>query len=446
MSDIYEFSEDFQLKILSLIARDKGTFISYESVTKPQYFRKAIHVDLCRMIHEHYDKEMSRSRLRGTPVNAPTIEVLWEEIRKLTSTNKAKEQIKTQYEDTVVDMFQLELNDAEYIKENMIQFGKQAALQRAILESVDDIEKGDTDYAKIEERISNAVQVGEGIDDLGTDYFENAEERTEQYSKGTDGVRRIRTGMVGLDKVMHGGLGDGELGVIIAPPNRGKSYTLINLGAGALLEGYNVVHYTLEMPEQQVTKRYDQRLLSKDFDYMSQNSNKVLTALKNMQKINKGNLIVKRFQARTCTINTIRAHLTRLAIQKNFRPDLIVIDYGDLVQPTRHYSDKRFELESVYLDMRDLGIEYGCPVWTASQANRDSMNKKIVTMADLAEAFNKANIADFMLALCQTVEEKEDNVMRFYVAKQRDGMASITLDGDIDYPTSTIKIYENDDF
>ncbi len=200
------------------------------------------------------------------------------------------------------------------------------------------------------------------------------------------------------------------------------------------------------MPEEQVAKRYDQRLLNKDFEYMTENSSKVLTALKNMQKITKGELIIKRYPARSCNINTIRGHLTRLMTQKNFRPDLIVIDYGDLVQPLRHYSDKRFELESVYLDMRDLGVEYGCPVWTASQANRGSMSKKIITMEDLAEAFNKANIADFMLAICQTTEEKEDNIMRFYVAKQRDGVASITLDGDIDYPKATINIYENDDF
>lgn len=428
------------------MARDKGTFVSYEDVVKPMYFRKAIHVDLSRIIHEHYEREMNRAKLRNTPVNTPTVQVLWEEIRKLVTGNKAKEAIRRQYEDAVLDMFDADLGDAEYIKDNLVQFGKQAALERAILESVDELEKGTVDYGKIEEKISLAIQVGEGIDDLGTAYFETAEQRAEQYSHKTDGVRRIKTGMTGLDKVMKGGLGNGELGVIIAPPNRGKSFALINIGAGAVAEGFNVVHYTLEMPEEQVAKRYDQRLLNKDFEYMTENSSKVLTALKNMQKVTKGELIIKRYPARSCSINTIRGHLTRLMIQKNFRPDLIVIDYGDLVQPLRHYSDKRFELESVYLDMRDLGVEYECPVWTASQANRGSMSKKIITMEDLAEAFNKANIADFMLAICQTTEEKEDNIMRFYVAKQRDGVASITLDGDIDYPKATINIYEGDDY
>lgn len=204
------------------MARDKGTFVSYEDVVKPMYFRKAIHVDLSRIIHEHYEREMNRAKLRNTPVNTPTVQVLWEEIRKLVTGNKAKEAIRRQYEDAVLDMFDADLGDAEYIKDNLVQFGKQAALERAILESVDELEKGTVDYGKIEEKISLAIQVGEGIDDLGTAYFETAEQRAEQYSHKTDGVRRIKTGMTGLDKVMKGGLGNGELGVIIAPPNRGK--------------------------------------------------------------------------------------------------------------------------------------------------------------------------------------------------------------------------------
>jgi replicative DNA helicase len=442
MPDIYQFSDEFQLKILSLAARDKATFISYRDVIKPMYFKKAIHIDIARIVHEFYDREIDRAKMKQTPINAPTMEVLWEEIRMLTSNNKVKEKLRTDYEDTVIDMYQANLSDAEYVKDNLIKFGRRAALERAILQSVEDIEKGTDDFSKIEERITKAIRVGEDISDLGTSYFKTAKERMETYAKGTDGVRRIPTGMTGLDRAMGGGLGAGELGVIIAPPNRGKSFALINIGAGAVVEGLNVVHYTLEMPEKQVTKRYDQRLMKKNFDYLKDNGSKVLAALQNMQKVNKGELIVKRFSARSCNINTIRAHLTKLAIELDFHPDLIIVDYGDLVQPTRTYADKRFELESVYLDLRDLGVEYDCPVWTASQSNRDSMSKKVITISELAEAFNKANIADFMCALCQTDEEKDTGEMRWHIAKQRDGVANVTLDGEVDYATAQMMVYE----
>jgi len=436
MSEVYQFAEGFQTKILALMARDKTMFASYRDVLQPKYFRKDVHIDMARILIDYYEQELARASLKKTPVNAPTMEVLWEEMRKLVDKNEKKKKLRHDYEDCIADMMEAALDDAEYIKDSIVKFGKDAAMRHAILDSVDDLEKGDFDA--INERVGKALKVGDDLNDLGVDYFETAQERTEMYSKGSDGTRRIPTGLSGLDKVLKGGLGDGELGVIIAPPNRGKSFALINIGAGAIMEGFNVVHFTLEMPEKQVARRYDNRMTKKDMQYMKENSDKVLTALMNIQKYNKGRLFIKKYKTNECSVNTIRSYLTRLWMEKGFKPDLIIIDYGDLVLPRRTYSDKRFELESVYLDLRDLGDEFFCPVWTASQANRGALDKKVITIADLAEAFNKANIADFMAALCQTTEEKRDNIMRWHVAKHRDGEASITLDGDIDYPTATM--------
>lgn len=445
MAEVYHFSEGFQLKILSLMTRDKGCYISYESVLLPKYFRNSIHVEIARLVREHYEREMQRAKLKGTAINPPTLEVLTEEIRKLLIRDKRKAELKDQYIDVVLDIMDMDLSDAEYIKESLISFGKEAAMELAILESVEEIEKGrstgSTDYSKIEAKISSAIKVGEDVSDLGTDYFGTAKQRMEEYESGTDGVRRVPTGMKGLDKVMGGGLGDGELGVIIAPPNRGKSFALTNVGAGGLLEGNNVFHYTLEMPERQVAKRYDNRLLQKDFAYLMQNGSKSVEALLNLQKYQKGELFIKKYRTNEASVNTLRSHITRMAMEKGVGPDVILVDYADLLTPRRTYGDKRFELESIYLDLRDLGDEFGCPVWTASQANRGALDKKVITIGDLAEAFNKANIADFMVALCQTIEEKEDGIMRWHIAKQRDGEANKTLEGDIDYLTAFMTIH-----
>lgn len=222
MSDVYKFSEGFQLKILALMARDKSVFVSYREVIKPKYFKKDLHIDMARIIMEYYDNELQRSMAKKTPVNPPTIEVLFEEVRKLVSKSTTKSKLRSQYEDLALDIMDLDLSDSEYIKDNMIAFGRRAALEHAILDSVDDIEKGVEDFSGVEDRISKAIRVGEDIGDLGTDYYEDAENRIELYKAGSDGVRRIPTGMTGLDKIMNGGLGNGELGVIIAPPNRGK--------------------------------------------------------------------------------------------------------------------------------------------------------------------------------------------------------------------------------
>ena len=413
MPEVYEFSEGFQLKIVALMARDRSFYTIYKDILLPKYFRKDIHIDLVRMVHDHYDRELDRAKKKKTPIASPSLEVLWEEVRKFTQNNEKKSKIKDQYQDAIMDIVEIDLSDAEYVKESVVSFAKRSAMEHAILESVDEIEKGAQDYAKIEDRIKAAIRIGEDISDLGTNYFQDAKERMERYEAGIEGIKRVTTGLSGLDKVMKGGLGEGELGVIIAPPNRGKSFALTNIGAGAVAEGFNVAHYTLEMPEAQVAKRYDNRLLKKDFAFLKENgTGKALTALLNIQKHLKGELIIKKYRASECSVDTIRSHLTRLKMETGFEPDLIIVDYGDLLTPRRTYSDKRFELESIYLDLRDLGDEYACPVWTASQANRGALDKKVITISDLAEAFNKANIADFMVALCQTVDEKRDGIMR----------------------------------
>jgi len=397
---------------------------------------------MARLLHDFYETELRRSKSKKTEVNAPTIEVLWEEMRRLLQNNEKKSKLRHEYEDCIVDMMDIDLSDREYIKDSVVKFGKDAAMRHAILESVDHLQKGD--FETINDLITKALRVGDDLTDLGVDFFEEAEERMKLYAQGTDGTRRIPTGLSGMDKVLKGGLGDGELGVVIAPPNRGKSFALINIGSGAVMEGYNVVHYTLEMPEKQVARRYDNRLVKRDTDYMKENPDKTLIALQNIYKHHKGKLIIKKYKTNECSVDTIRSHLTRLKMEKGFTPDVIIVDYGDLLQPRRSYSDKRFELESIYLDLRDLGAEFNCPVWTASQANRGALDKKTITIGDLAEAFNKANIADFMVALCQTTEEKRDGIMRWHIAKYRDGEANITLDGDIDYPTAMMTAIYSD--
>lgn len=204
------------------MARDRTIFTTYRGVLQPSYFKNSIHIDLCRVIHDHYDRETDRSKKKNTDVVPPTTEVLFEEVRKMTKGNKKKIELIGQYQDTVLDMQEIDLSDREYISDSLIDFGRKAAMERAILASAEELESNDPDYGKIEGFVEEAQKVGQDISDLGTDYFEEAEERMEDYASGTDGVRRVPTGLTGIDRVTNGGLGNGELGVIIAPPNRGK--------------------------------------------------------------------------------------------------------------------------------------------------------------------------------------------------------------------------------
>lgn len=426
MAGVYDFSPSFQEKILAMLWRDPTFYTMYSDVVKPQYFESDIHIDLARIITEFYDKYRV----------SPSLEAVLEEVRVLCTGSKVKKEKFKDYIQTVERIMEANLDDISYVRDKVIAFGQKQALTEAILKSVDDIQKGN-DFSIIKQRIDEATQVGMNLGDFGTWYFRTIDERMEAYHRRD--IEKIPTGIELLDKVMSGGLGRGELGIVIAPPGTGKTLSLVNFGSNAILHGKNVLHLSLEMNEERMTQRYDMRFTEKTFEYIRDNGQAVATSLKMLAKMRKGELLVKAYPTRTCTVDMIRALLTKLRIAEKFEPDLLIIDYPDIMRPTRSYGEKRHELELLYEEIRALGQEFNCAVWGASQTNRAALAKKVVTIADLAESFGKAAVADFMIALSQTKEEKRNNEVRYYVAKHRNGQSDETIHCDIFYDVMKIQ-------
>jgi replicative DNA helicase len=127
------------------------------------------------------------------------------------------------------------------------------------------------------------------------------------------------------------------------------------------------------------------------------------------------------------TIDELVIRLERLKAE-GYDFDMVIDDYPDLIKPTKHFSDKRFELSEIYTDLRALGDKYGVPIWGASQANRAALSKEVITIQDIAEDIGKAAIADVIIALCQTRDEHDMEVCRLYMAKVRDGESQAMFD------------------
>jgi replicative DNA helicase len=430
MAEVYDFSPTFQAKILSLFWRDASSYTLYREVIKPQFFESDVHIDLARILFNYYEKyEMS-----------PTLDAVLEEVRTLCNSSKVKKEKFKEYISEVEDLVEANLDDMQYIKDRVIDFGRRQAMTKAILDSVDDVKKG-TNYEAVEERIKDASQLGLDLGDLGSDYFDELEERIKiDYNKPDE--EKIPTGIDFLDQIMAGGLGLKELGIVIAPPGSGKTLTLVNIGSYAVLKGKNVLHVSLEMSEERMKKRYDMRLTQKTQDYIKENQDSVIKALNLIKKHRKGKLIVKEFPPRTLTPNGLKSFITKLKISKGFVPDVLIIDYPDLMQPNQSYGERRHELETLYEDCRALGVVFDCAVWGASQTNRGALAKKVVTIADLAEAFGKAAVADFMIAISQTKKEKRNEQVRYFVAKHRNGQDGETIHCDIWYNRMTVQSNE----
>ena len=301
-----------------------------------------------------------------------------------------------------------QVTGSEYIKSTALDFCRKQKLKEAMIKSVPLLERSSFDQiAKI---INDAIKLGDHTDQ-GYDYVKDFERRFEIKARGP-----ISTGWTEIDELCKGGLGKGELGVVIAPTGAGKSMALVHLGAEALKLKKTVVHYTLELADTVVASRYDSCLTKIPLNHLHSFKEEIYEKVQDME----GVLIVKEYPTKSASTRSLRTHLEKLKM-RDVHPDMVIVDYGDLLRPISNKNEKRHELESIYEEMRGLAKEFDCCLWTASQTNRSGLNAEVITMESISEAFNKCFVSDFIFSLSRTVEDKQSNTGRFFVAKNRNG-------------------------
>lgn len=320
--------------------------------------------------------------------------------------------------------------DLQYVKEKALDFCRKQALKQELVAAVDKMEAGK--YEQIVEGIKKAVVVGT-TPALGHDFFTDYESRFTRLQRNA-----VPTGLDELDRkdILNGGLGAGEIGVVVAPTGVGKSHMLTMLGANALRNGVDVLHYTMELTEATVGLRYDSNLCDIDSNLVIDNKDNVIEAYKK-QKL--GRLIIKEFPTNTATIYTLRAHIERLDI-KGFQPGLIIIDYADIMRSTRQYDSLRHELKLIYEELRAFAMEKKIPIWTASQSNKEGSSSEIVDLSNMSEAYGKAMVADVVLSISRRSREKSTGHGRLYVAKNRAGRDGLVFPIMIDTARSKFAI------
>jgi hypothetical protein len=307
-----------------------------------------------------------------------------------------------------------QVSGSDYIKRISLDFCRKQKLKEAMIKSVRLLQKSSFDeIAKI---INEAIKLG-SHSDHGYDYVKDFEKRFELKARGP-----ISTGWSEIDGLCKGGLGKGELGVVIAPTGVGKSMVLVHLGAAALKQKKTVIHYTLELGDTVVASRYDSCLTKIPLGHLHSFKEEIYEKVQDLE----GVLIVKEYPTKSASTRTLRTHLEKLQM-RDVHPDMVIVDYGDLLRPISGKSEKRHELESIYEEMRGLAKEFNCCFWTASQTNRSGLNAEVITMESISEAFNKCFVSDFIFSLSRTIEDKQANSGRIFIAKNRNGPDGLIL-------------------
>ena len=392
-----KFGKSFQEKLVQSMFYDRSFFDQMSDVFDP-YF---LEVKYLRLFYERLaDYRQKFEKHPSTEIMASIIKTEMEEQSEV-----LQKQVKD-YFARIVTTSQVE--DEEYVKVTALDFCKKQKLKEAIMKSVGLLKTSSFD--QISEVINQAMKLG--LDnDHGYDYLADFEERFLKRSRNP-----MTTGWKIVDDITKGGLGRGELGVVIAPTGAGKSMALVHLGAQAVKEGKNVVYYTLELLDTVVANRFDSCITGVKLQDLHSFKDLIYDQVKELE----GKLIVKEYPTKSANVNKLKQHLEKLR-RSGFEPDLICVDYGDLLQPISSYKEKRIELETIYEDLRGMAQEFECPVWTASQTNRSGLNAEVVTMESISEAFNKCFVADLIFTLSRTITDKNNNTGRIFVAKNRNG-------------------------
>mgnify|MGYP003113090450 CR=1 FL=1 len=324
------------------------------------------------------------------------------------------------------------IEEAPYIKDKAIDFCRKQVLKAAMLKSVKLLKSSSFD--EIEKVIQDALKLGTD-NNFGHEYHKDALARFEIISRDP-----ITTGWDRMDEICKGGLGKSELGVVIAPTGAGKSMVLVHLATQALKMGKTVVYYTLELKDKVVGSRFDACLTGISLNEHKDRKEEILNKIQDVD----GTLIVKEYPTKSASVQTIKNHVEKLK-KRGIEPDVILIDYADLLRPIRSSGEKRHELEEIYEGLRGLAQIYDIPVWTASQTNRGGLNAEVITMEAISEAFNKCFVADFIFSLSRTVQDKQANKGRVFVAKNRNGPDGMVFQTFIDWSDVTIKILDRDE-
>ena len=414
---ISEYGYSFQVKFIVCLITDKLFLEQIVDILDGKYTSNDAFRWIINEIREYYNEYK----------DTITMEVFKIKIQEIDS-----DLLVVNVKDVLKQVFQnMEATDLDYVKDKALDFHKSQVLKDAIVKSAEILER-DGDSDEIKSLIDSAMQAGVERN-LGHEYLVDIDARYEESARITS-----PTPWDIMNELMQGGLGQGELGVVVAPAGIGKSWVLSAMGAYALSQGLNVVHYTLELNEAYVGLRYDSIFSGVESQNLKYHKEEVMEKLFNL----KGNLTIKYYPTKSCTVNTLSAHLKKV-VTFGKKVDMVLVDYADIMRDVHKTSEMRHALGNIYEDLRGLAGELQVPIWTASQANRSALDEDVIEATKVAESYAKVMTADFVMSLSRKIEDKIGNTGRFHVIKNRFGPDGLTYPARINTNIGKIEIFES---
>ena len=417
LNSINQYGHEFQIKVLSSLLTHKEFLTNIHDIISDEYFENPAQKWAIKEILKYYDKYHT----------TPSLDILKVELQKVDNEVlqiSIKEQLKTAY--VTSD------DDLQNVQEEFTNFCRNQQLKRALMSSVDLLKGGDFDGIRY--LIDNALKAGQDKN-LGHEYIKDIEERYRENSRTI-----LPTPWERINGLLQGGLGNGDFGLIFGNPGGGKSWSLVALGGHAVRLGYNVLHYTLELGEDYVGKRYDAFFTKIPVNKVDSFREKIEDIIPQLP----GQLIIKEFPTGRATVSTIESHISKCS-GMGVKPDLVIIDYVDLLSSRRKNRERKDEIDDIYTSTKGLARQLNIPIWSVSQVNRAGAQDKIIEGDKAAGSYDKMMISDFAMSLSRKKEDKVNNTGRFHIMKNRYGIDGLTFSVKADTATGHFEVYDYND-
>lgn len=409
---------EFQVRLITQLLTDKKFANSIIDIISPNYFDDEYLRLISATIKDANEKYES----------IPDIHTL--EARLM---DRISDEIKKQYIiSTLRKIKEANLNDSPWVQDMGMKFCKQQELKRSLKEIQKIIDKGRLEeFNQCEEILRKALEIGNHKDD-GIDVFDNVDDVL-----ADDFRKPIPTGIQGLDEYMDGGLAKSELGVILAPFGVGKTTMITKIANTAKNLGYNVLQIFFEDNSKVIQRKHLACWTGIELNELSNFKEEIKERIK-LEQSKGGILKLKKFPSDGTTIPHIKQYIRRLMAQ-GFKPDVILIDYIDCIQPTKHFDDVYSGEGNVMRQFESMLAELDIVGWTAVQGNRSSIGKELVEADQMGGSIKKGQIGHFIVSIAKTLTQKEEGTANMAILKSRFGKDGVIFN-DIKFDNSKINI------
>jgi len=407
LNSIQNYGHKFQIQVLSSLLTHKEFLVNIHDIISDEYFENPAIKWSIKEVLKYFDKYHT----------VPSLDILKVELQKVDN-----EVLQISIKEQLKEAYVTSDDDLEYVQEEFTNFCRNQQLKKALMSSVDLLKAGDFDGIRF--IVDNALKAGQDKN-IGHEYVKDIESRYRENSRET-----IPTPWPRINDLLQGGLGNGDFGLIFGNPGGGKSWSLVALGGHAVRLGYNVLHYTLELGEDYVGKRYDAFFTKIPVNKVDSHRETIEEIIPQLP----GKLIIKEYPTGKATISTIESHIAK-ATSMGSKPDLVIIDYVDLLSSRKKKRERKDEIDDIYTSTKGLARQLDIPIWSVSQVNRAGANDNVIQGDKAAGSYDKIMITDFCMSLSRKKEDKVNNTGRFHLMKNRYGMDGLTFG--IEADTST---------